>query len=141
MSIHEAEREFHRLPPRIGRLLELANNLWWSWHEEGRQVFRALDYALWRTSGHNPVKQLRSIDGKDLEAASRDPAFLELYDTVMANFDEEMMRAHEWCGKAKMDSPSGQIAYFSAEYAIHYSLPIYAGGLGVLAGDICKESQ
>ena len=139
MSIHEVEREFHPLPPRISRLFELANNLWWSWHEEGRQVFRALDYALWRTSGHNPVKQLRSIDGKDLEAASRDPAFLELYDTVMANFDEEMMRAHEWCGKAGMDTPRGQIAYFSAEYAIHYSLPIYAGGLGVLAGDICKE--
>jgi glycogen phosphorylase len=130
-----------KLPLRIGRLFELANNLWWSWHEEGRQVFRSLDYALWRTSGHNPVKQLRNMPTEKLEAASRDPTFLELYDTVMAKYDEEMMRAHEWCGKAKMDTPWGQIAYFSAEYAIHYSLPIYAGGLGVLAGDICKESS
>jgi starch phosphorylase len=130
-----------KLPLRIGRLFELANNLWWSWHEEGRQVFRSLDYALWRTSGHNPVKQLRSMPTEKLEAASRDPAFLEFYDTVMEKYDEEMMRAHEWCGKTKMDTPSGQIAYFSAEYAIHYSLPIYAGGLGVLAGDICKESS
>jgi starch phosphorylase len=129
-----------KLPMRIGRLFELANNLWWSWHEEGRQIFRALDYALWRTSGHNPVKQLRSMSPADLEAASRDPAFLELYDTVMSNFDEEMTKGHEWCGEVKMDRPR-QIAYFSAEYAIHYSLPIYAGGLGVLAGDICKESS
>ncbi|MGO8806559.1 MAG: alpha-glucan family phosphorylase [Candidatus Bathyarchaeia archaeon] len=129
-----------KLPLRIGRLFELANNLWWSWHEEGREIFRALDYALWRTSGHNPVKQLRSMKTQDLEAASRDPAFLELYDTVMAKFDEEMTKGHEWCGDIKMDRPR-QIAYFSAEYAIHYSLPIYAGGLGVLAGDICKESS
>ncbi|HKM60645.1 MAG TPA: alpha-glucan family phosphorylase, partial [Candidatus Bathyarchaeia archaeon] len=130
-----------KLPLRIGRLFELANNLWWSWHEEGRQVFRSLDYALWRTSGHNPVKQLRDMSTEKLEAASRDPTFLELYDAVMEKYDEELMRAHEWCGKTKMDTPWGQIAYFSAEYAIHYSLPIYAGGLGVLAGDICKESS
>ncbi|MGA2386824.1 MAG: alpha-glucan family phosphorylase [Candidatus Bathyarchaeia archaeon] len=129
------------LPARISRLFELANNLWWSWHEEGRQVFRSLDYALWRTNGHNPVKQLRSISDEKLEEASRDPAFLELYDTVMAKFDEEMTKGHEWCTNTSLEKPSGQIAYFSAEYAIHNSLPIYAGGLGVLAGDICKESS
>jgi starch phosphorylase len=128
-----------KLPMRIGRLFELANNLWWSWHEEGRQVFRSLDYALWRTSGHNPVSQLRTVDSEKLEAAARDPAFLELYDTVMSKFDEEMLRGSEWCGQANPNKPDGPIAYFSAEYAIHNSLPIYAGGLGVLAGDICKE--
>jgi len=135
------ENQYSNIPPRIGRLLELANNLWWSWHEEGRRVFRSLDYALWRTSGHNPVKQLRSISQDKLEAAARDPVFLELYDMVMANFNNEMTKGHEWCGQAGSSKPSGQIAYFSAEYAIHNSLPIYAGGLGVLAGDICKESS
>ena len=138
-SANNQENESPKLPPRIGRLFELANNLWWSWHEEGRQVFRSLDYALWRTSEHNPVKQLRSISTEKLEAAARDPAFLELYDTVMPKFDEEMSRGHDWCGKTNPGKPNGQIAYFSAEYAIHNSLPIYAGGLGVLAGDICKE--
>ena len=127
------------IPTRISRIFELANNLWWSWHEEGRQVFRALDYSLWRTSGHNPVKQLRTIKTQKLEEAARDPTFLELYDDVMAKFDEEMTKPHDWCGQAKVNRPYGQIAYFSAEYAIHNSLPIYAGGLGVLAGDICKE--
>lgn len=136
----ENNKEIH-LPARISRLYELANNLWWSWHEEGRQIFRALDYPLWRTSEHNPVKQLRSMPNDKLEAASRDPAFLELYDSVMAKFDEEMQKSHEWCGQVNMGTPRGKIAYFSAEYAIHNSLPIYAGGLGVLAGDICKESS
>jgi len=116
MSINSPEEESQvqmpYIPSRIGRLFELANNLWWSWNEEGRQVFRSLDYALWRTSEHNPVKQLRSISTETLEAAARDPSFLELYDGVMSKFDEEMARAHEWCGKTNLSKPDGQIAYF-----------------------------
>ena len=129
------------VPKRIERLAELANNLWWSWDEEGRQVFRSLDYELWRASGHNPVKQLRDIDPNKLVAASKDPAFLELYDSVISKFDNYMISKKDWCGKKVPDDFDGQIAYFSAEYAIHNSLPIYAGGLGVLAGDICKQSS
>jgi starch phosphorylase len=131
------ESRILNIPTRISRIFELANNLWWSWHEEGRQVFRSLDYSLWRTSGHNPVKQLRTIKTQKLEDAARDPTFLELYDAVMAKFDEEMTKPMIVC-QSNPSRPSGQI-YFSAEYAIHNSLPIYAGGLGVLAGDICKE--
>jgi glycogen phosphorylase len=141
MTTNDIEYESIKLPSRIGRLLELAKNLWWSWHEEGRQIFRSLDYGLWRTSGHNPVKQLRSISKEKLEDAARDPVFLELYDMVMTKFDKEMLGNHQWCGQSNPTKPNGQIAYFSAEYAIHNSLPIYAGGLGVLAGDICKESS
>ena len=113
MSIDEYVKENEKLPPRISRLLELANNLWWSRNEEGRQIFRALDYGLWRTSGHNPVKQIHSMSLEKIEDASRDPAFLGVYDTVMAKFDEEMTRGHEWCGSVNMDKPHGQIAYFS----------------------------
>ena len=141
MSANNVESESPKLPPRIGRLFELANNLWWSWNNDGRQVFRALDYALWRTSEHNPVKQLRNTSPEKLEAAARDPVFLELYDMVMAKFDEDISKGHEWCSQTNIGKPTGPIAYFSAEYAIHNSLPIYAGGLGVLAGDICKESS
>jgi starch phosphorylase len=135
----ENQKGTNKLPARIERLFELANNLWWSWNEEARQIFRSLDYALWRTSGHNPVKQLREMDQEKLEAASRDPSFLELYDSVMSKFDTMLSRESDWCGQTQPEKPHGQIAYFSAEYAIHNSLPIYAGGLGVLAGDICKE--
>ena len=141
MTFVNNSKEKRTLPKRINRLHEFANNLWWSWHEEGRQIFRSLDYALWRTSGHNPVKQLFHISTEKLELAARDPAFLELYDSVMQKFDTEMSGKTTWWQKEKLTKQSKQIAYFSAEYAIHNSLPIYAGGLGVLAGDICKESS
>lgn len=129
------------LPERISRLYELANNLWWSWHEEARQVFRSLDYGLWRTSGHNPVRQLLGMDPGKLQAAANDPAFLELYDSVMREFDTDVSSDQTWFNQAHPARLSGPVAYFSAEFAIHGSLPIYAGGLGVLAGDICKEAS
>ncbi|MBI2934361.1 MAG: alpha-glucan family phosphorylase [Chloroflexi bacterium] len=129
------------LPERIGRLYELANNLWWSWHEEARQVFRSLDYALWRTSGHNPVKQLRQMSLEKLHAAAADPAFLEIYDDVFQKFDLEMRGEKTWFQQAYPKRTDEIVAYFSAEFAIHSSLPIYAGGLGVLAGDMCKEAS
>ncbi len=91
------------VPKRIGRIAELANNLWWSWDEEARQVFRSLDYELWRASGHNPVKQLRDIPPEKLEAAARDPAFLELYDSILLKFDDYMTSKKDWCGKKVSD--------------------------------------
>jgi starch phosphorylase len=129
-----------RLPERIGRLEELANNLWWSWHPQARDLFRALDYPLWRLGGHNPVKQLREISPDKLEAAATDPAFLNLYDSVMSAFDAEISAKDSWFATRYPNVLDGPVAYFSMEFAIHNSLPIYAGGLGVLAGDLCKET-
>ncbi|MFH1382300.1 MAG: alpha-glucan family phosphorylase [Chloroflexota bacterium] len=130
-----------KLPPRIGRLEELAYNLWWSWHPDARALFRALDYPLWRTSGHNPVKQLREIAPDKLQVAATDPAFISLYDSVMSHFDDSTTSDDTWFTTAHPDKLPGPVAYFSAEFAIHNSLPIYAGGLGVLAGDLCKEAS
>ena len=129
-----------RLPERIGRLEELANNLWWSWHPRARELFRALDYPLWRLGGHNPVKQLREISTDKLEAAAHDPAFLSLYDSVIAALDADMSARDTWFATKHPEALSDPVAYFSMEFAIHNSLPIYAGGLGVLAGDVCKEA-
>jgi len=129
-----------KIPERIGRLEELANNLWWSWHLPGRELFRALDYPLWRLSGHNPVKQLHEMSADKLAAAANDPAFLQLYDSVMAAFDADMSSRDSWFSAKYPSALSGPVAYFSMEFAVHNSLPIYAGGLGVLAGDICKEA-
>jgi len=139
--LYDLDKNPPLLPKRIERLYELANNLWWSWHEDGRRVFRSLDYAQWRTSGHSPVKQLRDMGYEKLEAAAKDPAFLELYDSVILKFDADMVGKKAWCNQTPLQEFTKQIAYFSAEYAIHSSLPIYAGGLGVLAGDICKEAS
>lgn len=130
-----------KVPGRIGRLEELANNLWWSWHLQGRDLFRALDYPLWRLSGHNPVKQLREISPDKLATAAADPTFLNLYDSVMASFDADMSDENNWFSAKYRNALPGPVAYFSMEFAIHNSLPIYAGGLGVLAGDTCKEAS
>ncbi len=129
-----------KIPERIGRLEELANNLWWSWHSEARDVFRTLDYQLWKLSGHNPVEQLHQVSPDTLRAASVDSSFLALYDSVMATFDMEMSTPKAWFASKYPDFGQGPVAYFSMEYAIHNSLPIYAGGLGVLTGDLCKEA-
>ncbi len=127
------------LPERIGRLDELAHNLWWSWQPKARDLFRSLDYPLWRTSGHNPVKQLRDINPDKLQAVAGDPAFLARYDSVLAALDAHMCGIKTWFYAKYLGQMCEPIAYFSAEYAIHNSLPIYAGGLGILSGDICKE--
>jgi starch phosphorylase len=104
-------------------------------------VFRALDYPLWRTSGHNPVKELREISIDALQTATNTQSFLALYDSVMSAFDTDMRASDTWFATNHPSLLNGTIAYFSMEYAIHNSLPIYAGGLGILAGDICKEAS
>jgi starch phosphorylase len=129
-----------KLPERIKRLEELANNLWWSWHPKARELFRVLDYPLWRSGGHNPVKQLREISTDKLVAAASDPTFLNLYDSVMATFDADILDKNSWFSTKYPNVLDGPVAYFSMEFAIHNSLPIYAGGLGVLTGDLCKEA-
>jgi len=129
------------VPRRINRLNELANNLWWSWQPQARELFRSLNYQLWRLSGHNPVKQLQEISFDRLAAAAGDPSFLALYDSVMSTFDLYLSGKSTWFRTTYPNWRDQLIAYFSAEFAIHNSLPIYAGGLGVLAGDTCKEAS
>jgi starch phosphorylase len=130
-----------KIPERISRLEELAGNLWWSWHPEGRALFRTLDYPLWRMTGHNPVRVLDEISQEKLEAAVGDSTFLSLYDAAIVAFDNEMTDDNSWYAGKHPDMRNRPIAYFSMEFAIHNSLPIYAGGLGVLAGDLCKEAS
>ncbi len=127
-------------PARITRLGELALDLSWSWNQRAREVFRRLDYTLWRTTAHNPCRMLRLAPQERLEEVARDSRFLELYDDALANLDRVRRASGSWwCGRASMP-PGSVIAYFSAEFGVHQSLPIYAGGLGVLAGDHCKEA-
>jgi starch phosphorylase len=129
------------LPPRINRLDELALDVWWSWHADARQVFRRLDYTVWRATAHNPVRMLWVVSQEKLTAAAADPAFLARYDRAIAALDAARTARDTWW-TAKYPHLAGQsIAYFSAEFALHQSLPIYAGGLGVLAGDHCKEAS
>jgi starch phosphorylase len=131
--------KFPHIPERISRLGELACNLWWSWHPEARAIFHMLagNGSEFRT--YNPVKLLRELEGSVLEAAAKDSRFLRHYDAVMARFDAEMDTYSSWFYSRVADPRMLQIAYFSAEYGLHHSLPFYAGGLGFLAGDFLKE--
>ena len=128
-------------PDRIRRLPGLAVDLWWSWHAEARSVFRHLDYAMWRETAHNPVRMLWLIPREKLEAAAADPEFLKIYDTAIAALDAARAAKNTWWARRFPNLDGLSIAYFSAEFALHQSLPIYAGGLGVLAGDHCKEAS
>jgi len=130
-----------KLPRRIAGLNDLAYNLWWSWHAEARDLFKSLDVILWKSLGHNPVKLLQQINAYKLVAAAENPAFLRQYDNVMSVFKKDTSSGLTWFGTAYPDLSERIIAYFSPEFAIHNSLPIYAGGLGVLAGDYCKEAS
>src|SRR3984893_11191197 len=130
-----------RLPERIARLEELAIDLWWSWHPEARTVFRGLDYGLWRATAHNPVRMLWLMPRTMLEAAASDPAFLQLYDRAIAALDDARAARNTWWASTFPSLAGQSIASFCAEFALHQSLPIYAGGLGVLAGDHCKEAS
>ncbi|HEY7287857.1 MAG TPA: alpha-glucan family phosphorylase [Vicinamibacterales bacterium] len=128
------------LPPRISRLEELAVDLWWSWHRDARAVFRRLDLTVWRTTAHNPVRMLWLVTPERLDAAADDPDFLALYDRAVAALDDNRDPRNTWWAHRFPQLGGHAIAYFSAEFALHQSLPIYAGGLGVLAGDHCKEA-
>jgi glycogen phosphorylase len=128
-----------KLPKRILGLNELAYNLWWSWHPEARHLFKSLDRSLWKSTSHNPVKLLNRIAPHRLTAASEDKEFLEKYDSVINNFNREFLSPAYRTGFP--DDRPHLVAYFSMEFALHSSLPIYAGGLGVLAGDYCKEAS
>jgi starch phosphorylase len=129
------------VPERLSRLGELAHDLWWTWNAS-RNVFRRLDYTLWRQTAHNPVMMLQRISPEALERAAADPGFLAAYDEAVAAQDAiRSPKAPTWWQTRLGAASTDVVAYFCAEFALHQSLPIYAGGLGVLAGDHCKEAS
>jgi starch phosphorylase len=130
-----------KLPSRIARLEELAYNFWWSWHREARDLFKTLDHSLWRSTDHNPVEMLREVSPERLEELVADPLFLRQYDAVLMALDADLNNGHLWFPSRYPELAAKPIAYFSAEFGLHQSLPIYSGGLGVLAGDHCKEAS
>ena len=131
---------FPAVPDRISGLVELAYNLWWSWHPAARMLFKMLDRQAWKESVHNPVRMLRGLPRNILESSANNPEYLHQYDIVFAGFRKEMEDKACWFSGNIVDTAKClPIVYFSAEYGLHHSLPFYAGGLGFLAGDHVKE--
>ena len=131
-----------RLPAEIEPLRVLAYNLRWCWSHDTIELFRRLDRDLWETSGHNPVRLLGSIEQHRLESAAKDDAFLAHMRRVVANLQSYMDHEGTWFQKALADKPETPlIAYFSAEFGLTECLSIFAGGLGILAGDHLKSAS
>jgi len=131
----------NQLPRSLSRLAELAQNLWWSWTLEARQLFETIDPTLWFLTHHNPVKLLADVKPDRLRQLAEDPSFLRQYSAVFLLFDEYLSNKKHWFGTQHADLAKTTIAYFSAEFGLHTSIPIYSGGLGILAGDHCKEAS
>lgn len=133
----QTERYAH-VPKRIAGLVELAHNLWWSWNPEARDLFRRLDLQTYRRTGHNPVEMLSTLPEGVLTRAAGDANFLALYDAVLERFRRDLQSGGTWFDRTYGDT-SNPVVYMSAEFGVHVSLPVYAGGLGILAGDTLKE--
>ena len=126
------------LPKKIERLRELAYNLWWTWNPEALELFNYLDPKLLEETGNNPVKMLESISVERLTEAANNEGYINLYKNVFNRFDNYMGERPAGVDGIK---PSHPVAYFSPEFGLHESVPIYSGGLGVLAGDLLKAAS
>jgi starch phosphorylase len=129
------------LPAPLERMRDLASNLRWAWHHDTIELFRRLDSVLWETTGHNPILMLGTIDQAKLEAAACDEGFLAHLDRVAQDLEAYMAAESTWFRRAHGVSQASLIAYFSAEFGITECLSIFAGGLGVLAGDHLKSAS
>ena len=130
-----------QLPKNINRLQEIANNLWWSWNTDFLRLFKRIDNDLWETVDKNPVKFLKRVSQERIEMASKDDKFLKEYNKVVKNFDDYMSSKDTWFNKKYPNSRNDLIAYFSAEYGLDQTIPIYSGGLGILSGDHLKSAS
>lgn len=130
-----------QLPERIGKLPEIANNLWWSWNSEFLRLFQEIDMTLWEKVEKNPVKFLKLVGQEKIEKMAEDPNFLKKYDKIVENFENYMESKDTWFNKTYPENKNNLIAYFSAEYGLDEIIPIYSGGLGLLSGDHLKSAS
>ncbi len=128
------------IPKPLVRLRDLALNLWWSWNEDARGLFRRLEPDLWDDVLGNPVQLLAHVSQKRLDQAAADGAYLAELERVLEAFDG-YMQAETWFGRQYAQLAIPRIAYFSMEFGLHECLPIYSGGLGILAGDHLKSAS
>ncbi|MCL2390871.1 MAG: alpha-glucan family phosphorylase, partial [Endomicrobia bacterium] len=128
------------LPEVLAPLLTIANNMWWCWNSEAVELFRRMDRDLWEETYHNPKAMLGMVRQERLVELSKDDSFVSHMERVK-NELEKYMAMNTWYSHACSDYANMQFAYFSTEFAIHESIPIYSGGLGVLSGDHLKSAS
>jgi starch phosphorylase len=135
------------LPSPLQALERLFSNYWWSWSAEGAGVFRDLDTEIWEECEHNPRLLLEKVSEYRLAEMATDPVYLERVRSLAEQFqryiDATSGLAAKWSNESAKSAitPEHPVAYFCAEYGVHNSLPLYSGGLGVLAGDHLKSAS
>src|SRR2546421_8513862 len=129
------------LPAALEPLREISFNLWWTWEPSARRLFRHLDTELWNRTNHNPVRMLQLSRQARLEEVSQDKAFLRELKQVHDAFTKYLERKDTYGKTGAGSAIKKTVAYFSAEFGFHESLPNYSGGLGILAGDHCKSAS
>jgi len=128
------------LPKELAALQRIAYNLWWCWEPEAINLFKRLDPELWKETRHNPVEILGILQQATLDGLKADEGFM----SHLAEVDErlkEYLSAKTWYEKSFKGKKGLRVAYFSMEFGLHESLPVYSGGLGVLAGDHLKSAS
>ncbi len=148
-----------KLPPALEPLREIVYNLWWSWEPAARRLFRELDADLWERANHNPLRMLQLARQGRLEALARDENFVRELGEIHAKFKAYLAREDTYARSRTAVLASGPkaakpvragvtadprgdlVAYFSAEFGFHESVPNYSGGLGILSGDHCKSAS
>jgi starch phosphorylase len=118
---------------RLAPLARVAYNFHWTWHPDGERVFRAIDSYRWRLCRQNPVRFLKEASQESLERVASDLLVVRRAEALRSSLEEELARPAREDGVASLEHP---IAFFCAEFGVHRSLPIYSGGIGVLAEDI-----
>ena len=130
-----------KLPVELQPLRQIALNLWWVWNHEARSLFADLDAALWDRTQHNPIQLLEEIDQNRLDAAARDEEYLQRLAVAEQLLSNYMRTESTWYQRSESTAKQPTVAYFSAEFGVTESLSIFAGGLGVLAGDHLKSAS
>jgi glycogen phosphorylase len=129
------------LPAALEPLREMSFNLWWTWEPAARRLFRLLDPELWSRTNHNPVRMLQLSRQSRLEELSQDKTFLRELKEVHDAFRNYLARKDTYGKMGAGSAIKNPVAYFSAEFGFHESIPNYSGGLGILASDHCKSAS
>ncbi|HST51111.1 MAG TPA: alpha-glucan family phosphorylase [Pyrinomonadaceae bacterium] len=140
--VFEGARDGTNLPETIAALERLSWNYWWSWNPDGSSIFRDLDQEVWEDCEHNPRRLLKEAPQYSLMRMATDPVYVERVRRVAEGFDAYMNAGATWASEyAREITRENAVAYFCAEFGVHHSLPLYSGGLGILAGDHLKSAS
>jgi starch phosphorylase len=139
MRVHEVDVH-PALPERLGWLGEIARNVWTSWNPEAQELFARLDPEGWEAVEQNPVALLRRLPQERLDAAAADEGFVAMVARVARRFDA-YMDDQGWLPGAHPAAAGMRVAYFSLEFGLDAGMPLYSGGLGILAGDHLKSAS